>query len=638
MSGERPQPSGPSDPVSLPGGLWQRIRQHKMLEWALGYLGAALAIAHGAELVGHTFGWPETLQRLIMGVLIAAFPLVLTLAWFHGHKGLQRVTRGEMMVGSVVLLIGAGLLILLVRTPREGAPASSAEHAAAADSGASAARASAANGPSGQGAQISLAVLPFVNMSTDKDQEYFVDGLSEELLNQIAQIHGIRVIARTSSFAFKGKNDDSRVIAAKLGVNRLLEGSVRKAGNRLRIIAQLVNATDGSNLWSDTYERDLDDVFKVQQDIAKGVVAALSIQLGVSESARPAGGTANVAAYDKYLLARALSRQFEVASALKARQVYREALEIDPNFALAWLGLHRTLYNLITLAPEDPQFVSFTSVARAEMQEASGHIATLAPNAWWTKAMQATQYMTEHKWTEAERAARAAVDVAPASEIDAQMTYAELLAAVGRLRESLIYQERVRELDPLSLEVSGSMQVSLAASGRSQEAQAEFERSKDLPGDHTIWDWWEMRRLWENGADPATVEARLRAYLTHQSLPMELSRTMADTLHDPAAARTAIRRAFNDPASQDGDRMGLLAMYAAHYGANDIAIAAIRKQFLDYRANNFVTLWSESQGSIRADPRFKAILRDMGLVDYWRGGGAWTDFCRPQGADDFVCQ
>lgn len=625
MSGERPETAGPSDTAPRPAGIWHRIRQHKMLEWGLAYLGAALAIAHGAELMGHTFAWPDSLQRLIMGVLIAAFPLALTLAWFHGHKGLQRVTAGEMMVGSIVLLIGAGLLILLVRTPGETSAGEKAAHASV---------------PAGPATQrgISLAVLPFVNVSTDKDQEYFVDGLSEELLNQIAEIHGLRVIARTSSFAFKGKNDDLRVIASKLGVNRLLEGSVRKAGNRLRIIAQLVNATDGSHIWSDTYERDLDDVFKVQQDIAKDVVAALRIQLGIGESARPAGGTENVAAYDKYLLARALSHEFSVASALKARQFYREALELDPKFALAWLGLHHLLYNLITLAPEDPRFVSYSAVVRVEMKEASGHIVALAPDAWWTKAMQARQHMADHEWTEAEHAARAAAEAAPASEIDARMTLAEMLGAVGRLRESTTYWERVRELDPLSLEVSGFVQASLLGQGRIQESEAEYERSKDLPGDHTIWDWWAMWRIWGNGTDLATVEARFRTYMTHQSLPMALSQTMVDTLHDPTAARAAIRRALDDPANGDGDRMGLLAMYAAHYGENDIAIAAIRKQFVDYRANNFVTLWTESKGSVRSDPRFKTILRDMRLVDYWRGGGAWADFCRARGADDFICQ
>src|SRR5262249_17978517 len=135
----------------------------------------------------------------------------------------------------------------------------------------------------------SLAVLPFVNMSDDKEQEYFSDGLSEELLNQLAQIKNLRVAGRTSSFGFKGKNDALRVLAQALGVNHLLEGSVRKSGDQLRITAQLINAADGSHLWSQTYDRELKDVFKVQEDIAKDVAQQLSITLGVAETARPVG-------------------------------------------------------------------------------------------------------------------------------------------------------------------------------------------------------------------------------------------------------------------------------------------------------------------------------------------------------------
>jgi TolB-like protein len=376
MSGE-PTPLPPSTPdsSSAPAGIWQRVRQHKMLEWGLGYLGAALAIAHGAELLGHTFAWPETVQRLVMGLLIVGFPLALTIAWFHGHKGLQRVTAGELMVGSVLLIVGAVLLISLVRAPSES-ETKAGEHtsrapAAVADPGA-----------------ISLAVLPFVNLSADKDQEYFVDGPSEELLSQLAQVNGLRVVARTSSFAFKGRNEDLRVIAEKLGVNRVLEGSVRKAGDQLRITAELVNAADGSSIGSYNYDRRLDDVFKVQQEIAKDVAATLRVKLQGGDTSRPTGGTENIAAYDKYLLARSLAGRFDGASALKARQLYREALELDPRFALAWLGLHTTLYNLILLSAEDPQRADFAGVARQEMVEASAQIALLAPDAWWAKAMQ----------------------------------------------------------------------------------------------------------------------------------------------------------------------------------------------------------------------------------------------------------
>ena len=150
----------------------------------------------------------------------------------------------------------------------------------------------------------SLAVLPFVNMSADKDQEYFSDGLSEELMNELAQLPGLRVTGRTSSFAFKGHNEDLRAIGQKLGVTNVLEGSVRKSGTQLRITVQLIKCSDGSHVWSDTYDRELNDVFAIQENIASAVAKALSVTLGVDAQAPTYGGTRNFEAYDHFLKGR----------------------------------------------------------------------------------------------------------------------------------------------------------------------------------------------------------------------------------------------------------------------------------------------------------------------------------------------
>ena len=192
--------------------------------------------------------------------------------------------------------------------------------------------------------EVSLAVLPFVNLSSDPEQEYFSDGLSEELLNQLAQIRKLRLTARTSSFSFKGKNEDVRVIGEKLGVGNVLEGSVRKDGTQLRITAQLINTRDGSHLWSQTYDRQLAGIFALQEEIAKDVAQALSIRLDVGEVTRAQGGTNNVEAYDKFLQAAAVGRQgLTLANSRKETQLYRDALALDPNFALAGYALYQAL-------------------------------------------------------------------------------------------------------------------------------------------------------------------------------------------------------------------------------------------------------------------------------------------------------
>jgi len=185
----------------------------------------------------------------------------------------------------------------------------------------------------------SIAVLPFVNMSSDPEQEYFSDGITEEILNRLAKIQGLQVAARTSVFSFKGQSRDIREVAEMLGVNTMLEGSVRRDGEQIRITAQLIRASDGFHLWSETYDRKLDSIFAVQDEIAGQIATALQLNLGI---ARPGSGSSNPTTqpevYDLYLRARALHRQ-RGPGILTALELFQQALEIDPEFAPAWAGL-----------------------------------------------------------------------------------------------------------------------------------------------------------------------------------------------------------------------------------------------------------------------------------------------------------
>ena len=191
-------------------------------------------------------------------------------------------------------------------------------------------------------------MLPFADLSQAHDQEYLGDGLAEEILNQLAQIPALRLVGRTSSFSFKGKNEDLRTIGGKLGVAHLLEGSVRKDGDQLRVTAQLVRADDGSHLWSKTYARELRDVFKVQDDIARDVAQALSVKLDAVTLNRAQGGTTNIDAYDRYLRWRQLylSDKWDEEHERQRVQLAREAVAFDPRFVLAWDALAISLRGL----------------------------------------------------------------------------------------------------------------------------------------------------------------------------------------------------------------------------------------------------------------------------------------------------
>ncbi len=202
-------------------------------------------------------------------------------------------------------------------------------------------------------AELSIVVIPFANTSPDKDQEYFSDGLSEDLINQLAQIDRLRVVGRTSSFALKGRTDDLRTIGQKLGVTHVLEGSVRKSGNRVRITAQLIDSATNGQVWAGRYDRDVSDIFALQDEISQAIITALKLKLLPEEKKSIENhGTDNLDAYDKYLRARALTNQMGAANLKRAIELYRQALALDPSFRWAMGGLVQALSNYAAAAPE----------------------------------------------------------------------------------------------------------------------------------------------------------------------------------------------------------------------------------------------------------------------------------------------
>ena len=236
---------------------WQRIREHKILQWALGYLGAALALAHGADLLGHAFHWPEITQRLILGVLIVGLPLVLTLAWYHGHKGLKSVGHGELMIAAILVVIGAGLLYVLVRTPSEQEGEQNAKAL-----GRTLPDTVKPTGPVNELQPTStkprVAILPFENLSPNPNNAFFADGLHEEILTALANgTRSLEVISRTTMMLYRAAPKPVAQISKELGATYVLEGSVRREGNDVRLTLQLIDAKRDDNIWSRNYDRKL---------------------------------------------------------------------------------------------------------------------------------------------------------------------------------------------------------------------------------------------------------------------------------------------------------------------------------------------------------------------------------------------
>jgi TolB-like protein len=308
---------------------WTRLRRRKVAQWGLLYVAAAWGLLEGLAYVSDAFQWPAQLRQIALLALLIGMPIVLVLAYYHGDRGQQRITLPEFAILTLLLLLGGGAFWYYQRAS-ETVPAAVPPPATAAATA----------------TDHSIAVLPFVNMNPDKDQEYFADGISEELLNLLSQVPELRVIARTSSFSFKGKEVDIAEIARKLNVAHVLEGSVRKSGDTFRITAQLVRASDSSRLWSQTYDRKMADVFKVQDEIAATVVTQLRVKLLGSA---PQVRQTDPKAYALFLQGREVMRQYNAEAIEEAILLYRQALAIDPRFAPAWTELAAAYFAQVNL-------------------------------------------------------------------------------------------------------------------------------------------------------------------------------------------------------------------------------------------------------------------------------------------------
>ena len=331
------------------GAFWARIHEHKILQWGLAYLGAALAIAHGGELLGHTFHWPELANRILMGVLIVGLPVTLVFAWYHGHRGLTSVGAGELMIVALLLLSGAALLITLVHVPAEEAGGSAAARqlaetrsdgrvAGATDAGAPVAAPAAR--------RVRIAVLPFENLSPEPANAFFTDGLYEEILTGLANsTSGLEVISRTTMMSYKGKPVTVRQIAKDLACTHVLEGSVRREGDEVRLTLQLIDAQSGKHLWSQNFDRKLQRAMTLQTEVGAEVASRLSVQLTGGARSASAVPTTDALAYDLYLKARLATQEINGVSSIEERRkvaaMYTAAISRDPQFGLAYLGRAR---------------------------------------------------------------------------------------------------------------------------------------------------------------------------------------------------------------------------------------------------------------------------------------------------------
>jgi eukaryotic-like serine/threonine-protein kinase len=325
----------------------------------------------------------------------------------------------------------------------------------------------------------SIAVLPFANMSRDADDEYFSDGLAEEIINALVQVPGLKVIARTSAFAFKGKNEDIRRIAEALGVTSVLEGSVRRSGSRIRVTAQLIHAADGTHLWSQRYDREMADVFAVQDEIAAAIADALKLSLRPSPERR----MPSVPAYEAYLQYRSYQWQFTHEASQRSRECLERALALDPQFALPYVGLADYHFALAAVGgipagdamPRARELATRALQIDPDLPEAHGMLGIVAGH-------------FDYDWQEAERRFQFVLKREPLSPHLRQWIASFRLFSTGHPDEALVQVTRVIEDDPLCQMWYGMRGNVLLGLNRVDDAIADLRHSVEL--DPTFWLGW----------------------------------------------------------------------------------------------------------------------------------------------------
>lgn len=441
--------------------LYSELKRRNVIRVAVVYAAVAWLLIEVADTVYPHIGLPDWTVTFVIAALALGFPLAMALSWAYEltPEGLKKTHEVD-LAESITHLTGRKLDFLIIAVLAVALGYFLLDKFFVSGEGPA--------GVAPAADRASIAVLPFVNLSADPEQEYFSDGLSEEILNLLAQIQSLKVIGRTSSFAFKGRNEDLRSIAAALDVAYLLQGSVRKSGDQLRITAQLIQATDGSHLWSQSYDRRLENVFGIQSEIAEAIAGALRLNLGGTPGTITAPrGTASLPAYDLYWRARRLMRDRTRPNLEAARGLLDEALALDPDYPAALAARAEVWILLSARSYGDIPPKRATAEARALVDRAIA----LDPRLAEAHATAGLMYQHLADWESAEAALARALELNP-SLSEALSWRSNYLGWAGRLRDEVAARRRHAEIDPLNVLAVSTLALPLIESGELEAAIA----------------------------------------------------------------------------------------------------------------------------------------------------------------------
>jgi TolB-like protein len=593
--------------------FFAELKRRKVFKVGAAYLIVAWLAVQAASIGFPAFDAPPWALRIFILIALLGFPIAVVMAWVFDitREGVKLDSRAS---GSKGLFAAAALLIVLALgwyfygqpSFRKG----DVTTPAVAD-------------------RNSIAVLPFTNISGKADEDYFSDGMTEELLNVLAKVPQLKVVARTSVFQFKDKGGDIREIGRKLGVTNIVEGSVRRDGAEVRITAQLVRVADGFHIWSETYDRKLEKVFALQDEIAQRIGAALKVSLGVSAPvAAPVAARAPIdpEAYDEYLKGRALLRQrSDLPSAIAH---FKKAVAKAPEFAAAWSSLSLTYEVTFWYTPH------MTPALQTEMlvgeKAAAERAAALEPDAAPTEHALGNLARAQFHYADAERHYLRAMQLDP-SYPDVREDYAEVLYEVGRMEDSARAARQLVQLDPYFVVGWVRLRDAASALDRRDDVEESVQRMRSITSGTFAGKFGLLNYALDRGrADEA--RAALAEMLSRWPKDAAFAQTLLPWALGSDVDPVKLRAAIADAPEGEASRYFIARQDIDGYNAD------IERQGAILEAYYFANLYSSrpSGHAMLRDPRVKAMIVRYGFPAYWREKG-WPAGCRPLGETDFEC-
>jgi TolB-like protein len=583
--------------------FFAELKRRNVYKVAVAYAVVAWLLMQVASQIFPFFEIPNGVVRLVILLLIIGFPIALVIAWaFEATpEGIKRTkaadaaelrSRGGAWI--YVVLIGAALSVGLFFVGRY-----TAGHATPRPASEELRRGKQSEVATA-GPDKSIAVLPLINESGDPKDEYFSDGLSEELISALAQISGLKVIGRSSSFRFKDRKEEPRAIGEKLGVSTLLDGTVRKQGDRVRIVAELVNAADGIQLWTRTFDRELRDIFAVQEEIARAVAESLKVTLLGSDSAQ-INAPKNVEAHNAYLQGHFHFQRRNVEDYRKAVDYFDQAIQLDPDYALAYAERSEAWTFIGDLTGQRP---TTYPKARSDAEKAVAIAPALAEA---RAALGWVRCFVDWKFAEGLSELKRAKELSPANPT-ANDLLARIVAYLGRVDEAERQARHAVELDPLSTVTQGNLARVLFYAGKLDEADAVARKAAELqPAGASSHRWQTLIAVQRGDGATALREAQLEPNEGYRLFELAIAQyAVGDRQAADAALADLIAKA------REGFAYQIAEVYAVR-GEKEKAFEWLQISFDDRDSGMLSLLVDPLLRGLRDDPRYKNLLAKLGL-------------------------